>query len=218
MVLCSCLAVCLACKRSRVVALPCFRSMPWWPAHQRSATKPPKPPQMNASGSWWRKVGQVFACIWTCNLYPLPFSHDCCLCLITMWTFYCCLCGFFACFLANVKQNKLLTRLLSLPENFHQSVSYSTRLTFCASLSQVSTMPTLVVWCSRIPLCLPEVHRINDNTDRLLWWCCCCCCCFPHKHFVWCLFADGRFIFPTVDRFSLQLFSPTTWEPIPNTK
>ena len=29
---------------------------------------------------------------------------------------------------------------------------------------------------------------------------------------------DDRFIFPSIDRFSIQLFSPVSWEPIPNTR
>jgi len=29
---------------------------------------------------------------------------------------------------------------------------------------------------------------------------------------------DDRFLFPTIERFNVRLFSPVTWEPIPNTK
>lgn len=30
--------------------------------------------------------------------------------------------------------------------------------------------------------------------------------------------ADSRYIFPTMDKFSLQLLSPVSWETIPNTR
>ncbi len=30
--------------------------------------------------------------------------------------------------------------------------------------------------------------------------------------------SDERFVFPTVEHFNVQLFSPVTWEAIPNTK
>ena len=32
------------------------------------------------------------------------------------------------------------------------------------------------------------------------------------------LLTDDRFIFPMIERFNVQLFSPVTWEAIPNTK
>lgn len=39
---------------------------------------------------------------------------------------------------------------------------------------------------------------------------------FKGKNFIF-LIADERYIYPVIEKFSLQLFSPVSWETIPNT-